>query len=142
MIATDSSAAALALATSNATRLGLANIEFRRGHWCTPLARDRPALIVANPPYVTSGDPHLQRDGVCFEPHGALVAGEDGLDAIRDIAAGAPRHMAASGWLLLEHGAGQGKSVRNLLAQRGFRKVTQYRDYANRERVVCARPPA
>ena len=73
VIATDVSAAALALAASNATRLGLRNVEFRRGHWCAPLGRDRPALIVANPPYVASRDPHLQGDGVRFEPRGALV---------------------------------------------------------------------
>lgn len=141
IIATDVSAAALALAASNATRLGLRNVEFRRGHWCTPLGRDRPALIVANPPYVGCRDPHLQGDGVRFEPRGALVAGEDGLDAIREITYCVPRHLPASGRLLLEHGAGQGEAMRGLLAARGFRDVVQYRDHAQQERVVCARPP-
>lgn len=141
VIATDVSAAALALAASNAARLGLRNVEFRRGYWCTPLGRDCPALIVANPPYVACGDPHLRGDGVRFEPRGALVAGEDGLDAVREIASCAPRHMPASGRLLLEHGAGQGDAVRDLLSARGFRDVVQFRDHAKRERVVCARSP-
>ena len=142
VIATDVSSAALALAASNATRLGLHNVEFRRGHWCTPLERDRPALIVANPPYVACRDSHLQGDGVRFEPRGALVAGEDGLDAIREITSCAPLHMPASGRLLLEHGAGQGEAIRGLLAARGFREVVQFRDHAQRERAVCARRPA
>ena len=141
VIAIDASAAALALAASNAIRLGLRNVEFRRGHWCAPLGRDRPALIVANPPYVASRDPHLQGDGVRFEPRGALVGGEDGLDAIREITSCAPRHLPASGRLLLEHGAGQGEAMRGLLAAHGFRDVVQYRDHAQRERVICARPP-
>ncbi len=141
VIATDVSAAALALAASNARRLRLRNVEFRRGPWCAPLDRDRPALIVANPPYVAHRDPHLQGDGVRFEPHGALVAGADGLDAIREIASTAPLYLPPSGRLLLEHGAGQGEAVRGLLAARGFRDVTLLRDHAGRERAVCARSP-
>ena len=141
VVATDTSAAALALAASNAARLGLGNVEFRRGHWCAPIGRDRPAMIIANPPYVARRDPHLRGDGVRFEPREALIAGEDGLDAIREIIACAPRYLPPSGRILLEHGAGQGEAIRDLLAQRGFRNVTQYRDYADCERVVCACPP-
>lgn len=144
VIATDVSAPALALAASNAARLRLGNIEFRRGRWCAPLDGKRPALIVSNPPYVRHGDPHLDGDGVRFEPRQALVAGEDGLAAIREIAACVPRHLPAQGRLLIEHGAGQGEAVRGILGERGFREVVQYRDHGGRERVVCAvrpRPP-
>ena len=141
VIATDLSVAALALAASNASRLGLRNIEFRRGDWCAPLGDERPAAIVANPPYVPSDDSHLQGDGLRFEPREALIAGENGLDAIREIVSCAPRYLPPAGRLLLEHGAGQGEAVRALLAERRFRNVLQYRDYAGRERVVCACRP-
>ena len=141
VIASDLSAAALALAASNATRLGLRNVEFRRGRWCMPLGEDRPALIVANPPYVASDDPHLHGDGVRFEPRGALVGGEDGLEAVREIASCAPCYLPPSGRLLLEHGDGQGEAVRSLLSARGFQNIVQFRDHAQRERAVCAGPP-
>ena len=139
VIATDASAAALALAASNAARLRIGNVEFRRGHWCAALGRERPALIVANPPYVRAGDPHLQGDGVRFEPRAALVAGADGLDAIREIVSRASCHLAPAGRLLLEHGATQGETVRRLLARHRFREIAHFRDYAGRDRVVCAR---
>ncbi len=142
VIATDASAAALALAASNAARLGLENIELRRGRWCVPLEGEHPALIVSNPPYVRQEDPHLDGDGVRFEPREALVAGEDGLAAIREIVSSAPRHLPAAGRLLIEHGAGQGEAVRGLLGERRFRDIVQYRDHAGRERAVCAACPA
>ena len=138
VIATDTSPAALALAASNAARLRIGNVEFRRGHWCVALGRDRPALVVANPPYVPSGDPHLEGDGVRFEPREALVAGADGLDAIREIVSCTPLCLPPEGKLLLEHGAGQEGAVRRLLAEHLFRGIAQFRDYAGRERVVCA----
>ena len=142
VIATDASAAALALAAANAARLCIGNIELRRGDWCAPLGEERPALIVANPPYVSRGDPHLCGDGVRFEPRAALVAGEDGLAALREIIACAPRHLPPEGRLLLEHGARQGDAVRRLLGEHGFREIAQHRDHAGRERVVRARAPA
>ena len=141
VVATDASPAALALAASNAALLEVRNIEFRRGHWCAPLARERFAVVAANPPYVRRGDPHLEGDGVRFEPRSALVAGEDGLAAIREIVACASRHLLPAGRLLLEHGADQGEAVRGLLAAHSFRDVTQHHDYAGHERVVSARRP-
>ena len=139
IIATDLSTAALALAASNAARLGIDNVEFRRGHWCAALGRERPALIVTNPPYVRAGDPHLQGDGVRFEPREALVAGTDGLDAIREVVSCAARHLAPQGRLLLEHGAAQREAVRRLLAEHHFSDIAHIRDYAGRDRVACAR---
>ena len=139
IIATDASAAALALAASNAARLRIGNVEFRRGHWCTALGEERPALIVTNPPYVRAGDPHLQGDGVRYEPREALVAGGDGLDAIREIVSCAARHLAPEGRLLLEHGAAQSETVHRLLAEHHFNDIAHFRDYAGRDRVACAR---
>ena len=138
VVATEFSPAALALAASNAARIGAHNIEFRRGRWCAPLADDRFALIASNPPYLRRSDPHLAGDGVRFEPVEALVAGEDGLDAIREIARRASRHLAPAGRLLLEHAHDQGRAVRRVLAAQGYRQVSAYRDHAGRERVVSA----
>ncbi len=135
VLATDASAAALAVARANAARLGFGNVAFARGAWCAALGRRRFDAIVANPPYLAADDPHLAQGDLRFEPRSALVAGGDGLDAIRTIARAAPAHLKAGGWLLLEHGADQGRDVRAVLQQNGFVEVFTARDLERRERV-------
>ncbi len=142
LIATDRSAAALAVARDNARRLGMAQIEFRQGDWCAALAGERCALIAANPPYLADADPHAQRGDLRFEPRPALVAGPEGLEALRVIIATAPDVLEAGGWLLLEHGYDQGEAVPALLRERGFVAVGQHRDGAGLSRVSSGRWPA
>ncbi|HET6546158.1 MAG TPA: peptide chain release factor N(5)-glutamine methyltransferase [Rhodanobacteraceae bacterium] len=139
VIATDVSAAALAVARANAARLGVGNIAFAAGDWCAALGTARCDAIVSNPPYVRSGDVHLEQGDLRFEPRLALAAGGDGLDAIRSIVHAAPRHLDRTGWLLLEHGHDQGESVRALLAGSGFAAVETARDLAGSERVTTGR---
>ena len=86
--------------------------------------------MVSNPPYVAEGDPHLARGDLRFEPRAALVAGADGLGAIRAIVAGAAGHLAPGGWLALEHGLGQDGAVRDLLRAAGFGSVESRPDLA------------
>jgi len=139
LIATDSSTAALAVARANATRLGIAKVEFRHGEWLKPLAGMRFDVIVSNPPYVRANDPHLTQGDVRFEPESALVAGADGLDAIRRIAVDALSCLRPGGWLLLEHGYDQAKAVRALLEIHGYDAVASCRDTAGHERVTAGR---
>ncbi|MBX6421146.1 MAG: peptide chain release factor N(5)-glutamine methyltransferase [Nevskia sp.] len=139
VIATDLSTAALAVARDNARRLALANVEFRAGDWCAPLAGERCDLIVSNPPYVAQADPRLAQ--LRCEPPLALVAGTDGLAALRAIAATARASLRAGGWLLLEHGAEQGAAVRALLRERGYAAIETRRDLAGLERATGARAP-
>jgi len=81
-------------------------------------------------------DPEL-----AYEPREALAAGPDGLEALRRIVADAPGHLAPGGWLLLEHGAGQGEQVRGLLSRTGFRFVTTLSDLHGLPRVSEGRWP-
>ena len=140
-VATDASAAALSVAQANAARNGVANVEFRLGDWFVPLQGQRFDLIASNPPYVAAGDPHLHRGDLRFEPASALASGNDGLDAIRIIAAAAPAHLCADGWLLLEHGYDQGGAVRALLSAAGFHTIETLRDLEARDRVTLGRAP-
>lgn len=133
VVAVEASAAALAVAQRNAARHSL-EIEFRHGRWFEPLAGERFELVLANPPYVAEGDPHLPELG--FEPRGALTSGADGLDAIREIAREAPRHLAPGGWLLLEHGVGQNAAIRALLRQAGLEDLQSWPDLARIPRVA------
>ena len=138
VLATDTSAAALALTQVNAKRLGLTNLECRSGNWLTPLAGEQLDMIVSNPPYIAETDPHLHAGDLRFEPRAALTPGGDGLDAIRCIIRDACEHLRANAWLLLEHGYDQGAAVRALLGSRGYRDITSFHDISNQERVTAA----
>jgi release factor glutamine methyltransferase len=128
--AVDRSAAALEVAQANARRLGLP-VQFRRADWLDG-AGDRYDLVVGNPPYVAAGDPHLP--DLRHEPVSALVAGADGLDDIRRIAAAAPARLAPGGWLLLEHGWDQAAAVRSLLTAAGLAEARSRTDLAGIQR--------
>ena len=135
LVATDASAAALDVARRNAQRLNLPRVRFELGDWCTPLSGRRFDVIVSNPPYIEADDPHLQRGDLRFEPAGALVSGDDGLDAIRRIVDAARTHLLPGGWLLLEHGWNQGAASRELLRALDYVEVFTARDLEQRDRV-------
>lgn len=141
VVATDTSAGALAVARGNADGIGLANVEFRRGDWLAPLAGERFGMIVSNPPYIAAGDPHLGQGDLRHEPEQALASGVDGLDDIRTITVGALPHLEPGGWLLLEHGHDQGAAVRQLLSAAGYVQVDTATDLEGRDRVSLARKP-
>jgi len=135
----DRSEAAVAAATRNAASLGLQRVRFDRSDWYQALAGERFGLVVANPPYVSSDDPHLQQGDLRFEPRSALVAAGAGLADLDAIVAGAPAWLADDGWLLLEHGYRQGEAVRALLREAGFSGIETRRDLAGQERVSGGR---
>lgn len=136
--ASDRSPDALSTARANAQRLQLA-VNWLEGDWWEPFGERMFGIVVANPPYVAEGDPHLQ--ALRHEPVGALVAGADGLLALRRIVAGAPAHLAAGGWLLLEHGFDQAPAVANLLGAAGFDQVGTRTDLAGQPRLTGGRRP-
>jgi release factor glutamine methyltransferase len=131
--ATDTSAAALEVARANAETLGLASrVEFLAG----TVPDGEFDLIVANLPYVAEPEwASLQPEITEWEPREALLAGPDGLDAIRALLA----ELAASGAVGLEVGDGQADAVAAMLGDAGFGAVERRRDLAGIERVVWGR---
>ena len=97
-------------------------------------------LIVSNPPYLDDAElAALEPDVRAFEPRVALSAGAGGLDIFRRIAAGAPRHLASDGELIVEVAAGQAAAVARLFEAAGLRVVSVINDFAGHPRVVRAR---
>jgi release factor glutamine methyltransferase len=129
--AIDLDAQAVLLARRNGERLGL-GIEVLQGDWFAPVAGRRFELIVSNPPYIAAGDPHLA--ALTHEPRSALVGGTDGLQALAHLVSAAPAHLAAGGWLLLEHGWDQGDPVARMLADAGLADAHSERDLAGHRR--------
>lgn len=139
LIASDCNLDSLRLARRNARRLGIDRVAFAQGDWCAPFAPASLDLLLANPPYIASDDPHLRRGDVRFEPRRALAAGPQGLDAIQRIAQAAAQVLKPAAWLLLEHGFQQAEAVRNLLYDHGFEEISRFDDLAGRARVSGAR---
>ena len=141
IVATDSSAAALAVAARNARRFNIGNIEFRQGDWWSALPGERFDLVVTNPPYIAASDPHLRQGDLRFEPVSALLAGSDGLEALRAIIADATDHLHPGGWLLVEHGYDQADRVGALLRNHGLKTIACHRDTAGCRRVSRGQRP-
>ncbi|MBB5212787.1 peptide chain release factor N(5)-glutamine methyltransferase [Microbulbifer hydrolyticus] len=137
--AVDKMPAAVALAQENRDRLGFDHVSVLQSDWFSALDTQRFDVIVSNPPYIDTQDPHLREGDVRFEPRSALVAEEQGLADIRRIAADARTFLAANGLLLVEHGWEQGKAVRGIFTEAGYDEVETRLDYAGRERVTLGR---
>jgi len=135
VVATDVSAAALAIAAknaaSNAVELGFirTNLASAVGH---------ADVVLANLPYIPSAqiawlEPEVSR----WEPRLALDGGVDGLDLIRRLILDCARRLRPS-LLAVEVGAGQAPSV-SLFGERLGACVSVAKDLAGIERVVCFR---
>lgn len=140
--AVDVADGAVAVAAANASVLLVPNASFHQSDWysaCGELLYD---LIVSNPPYIPSTDPHLSEGDLRFEPRMALTPGADGLAAIRAIVAGTASRLVPGGWLLFEHGYDQAECCRALMAAAGFIEIATLRDLAGIERVCEGRTRA
>ncbi|MDY7576911.1 peptide chain release factor N(5)-glutamine methyltransferase [Herbaspirillum sp. RTI4] len=142
--ALDASATALEVAARNAARHLTApakGIDFLLSNWYDALGERCFDIIVSNPPYIAADDHHLQQGDLRFEPLTALTDHGDGLSALRILIDGAPAHLAAHGWLLLEHGYDQSAAVRALLSDAAWTEVQSWCDLAGIERVTGGRRP-
>jgi release factor glutamine methyltransferase len=143
--ACDLSTDALEVAKWNALRLGaLRNISWIQGDLFASLSPQthRYELIVANPPYIPEQEwSQLDSDVRDFEPKLALSGGDDGLVIVRKIIEQAPRYLIPGGILALEHMAGQGAAVAELMKATGFEAIEHTRDYGKHDRVVSGQWP-
>ena len=142
VVATDVSPEALSVAADNAERYDLGgHVEFREGSLFEPLEEgERFDVIVSNPPYIAEGEKgELQPEVRDWEPPEALFAGEDGLDVIRQLVAGAPKHLLSGGLLALECGLGQAEGIAaDVQATGAFGAVRIRADLTGRPRFVTA----
>ena len=134
VLATDVDPRCTALARRNAERLAL-TIETRVADRFAGLG-DGFDVILSNPPYVASDDPHLQQGDLRFEPQLALVGGRHGLGFLEGIVQEAPARLRPGGWLCVEHGCDQHEAVAAMFRQAGFEQVQMRRDLGNRPRVT------
>ncbi|HEX4482573.1 MAG TPA: peptide chain release factor N(5)-glutamine methyltransferase [Solirubrobacteraceae bacterium] len=132
--ASDVSEDALELARANARALDL-DVAFLRADLLEGVPDEFDALL-ANLPYVAEHErAALAPEIVRHEPHRALFAGVDGLDAIAALVAQLSQRRRI-GFVALELGAGQAPAVAELLRGAGFEDVGCIADLAGIERVA------
>lgn len=141
--ATDMSEGAIQVAQNNAQchahdRIHLVQADLLNGFASHPLFD----LIVCNPPYIEPDDPHLDMNGLPYEPVQALVSEPDGLAILTKVCAQSTPRLRQDGWLIVEHGFDQGHKVRELFHQNGFSRIRTHNDLNGQERVTegCFRP--
>jgi release factor glutamine methyltransferase len=140
----DLSAEATELAAENAQRLALGDrAHIHLGDLFAPFSLDRRwDCLVANPPYVESGDiAALQTEVRDHDPRLALDGGADGLDLVRRIATEGRNRLRGGGLLALEIGDTQGQLARQIVGDAGWKDVRIGPDLAHRDRILTAREP-
>ena len=142
VVATDLSAAALAVAQANAARHGVAErIQFHAGDGFAAVpAATRFDLLVSNPPYIPTAElATLQPEVRDHDPRAALDGGADGLEFYRRIAADAGAFLKPGGKAMVEFGDGQAPAIEALFAGPNWIVEAIQPDYNQRLRFLVAR---
>lgn len=139
--ATDQSHEALEIAKANAKQLKVADqVQFFQGSWYTALqAGTTFDVILSNPPYIDSQDPHLKQGDLRFEPLSALTDHQNGLSCLEMIISEAKQHLNPNGLIAVEHGFDQSDAVVALMKLAGLSNIQTHLDLAGHYRVVSGR---
>jgi release factor glutamine methyltransferase len=139
--ATDQSSEALEIAKINVQLLNLkAQLQLMQGSWYEALSADaRFDIILSNPPYISTLDPHLSQGDLRFEPISALTDHASGLTCLEVIINGAKDHLSPNGLIAVEHGFDQADAVVDLLKTAGLSDIQIYPDLAGHPRVASGR---
>lgn len=147
--ATDISPAALSVASANLAGLGnqaAQRAHLRRGSWWEALPAEMAGsfdLVVSNPPYIAHGElASLAAEVKEYEPLTALVAGPDGLEAVRALLEGCSGWLAPEAALVVEIAPHQAGPAQDMARRAGLESVQVHRDLAGRERALVGRAAA
>ncbi|MCA1659880.1 MAG: peptide chain release factor N(5)-glutamine methyltransferase [Verrucomicrobiaceae bacterium] len=137
--ATDISDNALALAGENAVRLDLREkVVFLKSDLLEAVGGTFD-LIVANLPYIATGDRSTLSREVLHDPEVALFAGERGTEMICKLIDAARAHLSAGGLLALELGIGQADELAAEMEKKNYHDIEQIRDYSGVTRFLFGR---
>jgi release factor glutamine methyltransferase len=134
IVAVDISSKALAMARRNGAELG--KIRFLESDLLEEKSLpERFQMIVANLPYIPTGDLDGLMREVRHEPRLALDGGPDGLDLIRRLIT---QSVGRTRYLALELGDGQTEATKTLCLRAGYALIEILPDFTERERILVA----
>jgi release factor glutamine methyltransferase len=139
IVAVDCSAAALAVAQTNALQHRVAErVTFLQSDLLRSVQENDFDAVVSNPPYISSGET-LESQVLHYEPHGALFAGPTGIEIYERLIPQARYALKPQGWLMMEIGQGQQAALESLL--HGWDVIRFVPDLRAIPRVVLAQKP-
>ena len=133
VLAVEKEDAALTIAHANIKAQAQANVTLIQADWLSSIAGNTIAMLLSNPPYLASSDPHLAT--LHHEPRNALVSGKTGLEALEHIIEHSAQAMLPGASLILEHGCEQGATVRQRMFDCHYQSIATCHDLAGLERV-------
>jgi release factor glutamine methyltransferase len=139
--AIDISQEALSIAKRNARKHDVdERIFFFCGNLFEPIS-EQFDIIVSNPPYISEEEyKHISPEIRDYEPRDALIAGPDGTEFHQKLITNSDTYLRKGGWLVMEMGYGQWKTVERLLREsQKYDYIGFQYDYAGIERVAKAR---
>ena len=139
IVASDISEQALELARLNCSQHDTSNVTLIHSDWFHNIDAENFDIIISNPPYIASDDPHLSQGDVRFEPHSALSSGVTGMDDIEHICSQAKKHLLQNGWLMVEHGYNQKQLVAECFAKNSFSEIEQKQDLSGHTRMTAGK---
>lgn len=135
-VAVDTDINALNVAKANALKHGVHDIAFVLSNWFDEMQDLKFDIIVANPPYISSSDRNVAKETILHEPHLALFAENNGLEAYEIIANRAKNFLKPQGALYLEIGYDQHDVIVDLYTKQGYKLKTKARDLAGHVRCL------
>jgi len=140
VVATDISEAALFVAQKNAQNFDVQDkIDFLKSDWFEAI-EGKFDLIISNPPYIGLSEINeISQEVLNYDPDLALFAGSDGLGAYKRIIPHLTKFLNPGGTVVLEIGASQSESVKNLMNSSGLSEVKTLKDLAGKDRLVTAK---
>jgi len=139
IFASDISTPALKLAKQNSRQHRTDNITFIHSDWFNNIAEHDFDIIVSNPPYIASNDPHLFAGDLRFEPQSALSAGPTGMNAIERLCLHAEHHLTKNGWLIIEHGYNQQQLAADCFTKNAYTDIEQRKDLSGHTRMTAGK---
>lgn len=136
--AVDISEEALHVAKGNAKKYGLdRRIKWIKSDFFSDVPMATYDFIVSNPPYIPLADEsELLVEVKGHEPHEALFAGEDGLDAYRVIVPKAYEYLKHGGQLFFEAGHDQAQRISDMMRACNFEEIGTFCDLNGIERFI------
>ena len=123
----DKSFSALKIAQQNQLELDCKNLYLIQSDWLKCFQENSIDIILANPPYLRSLDPHL--NSLQWEPENALVSGDTGIECFEEIFSQSKSVLKKDGFLIVEHGYDQHRDLVDLATNVNLRVIDSIIDY-------------
>lgn len=123
----DKSFSALKIAQQNQLELDCKNLYLIQSDWLKCFQKNSIDIILANPPYLRSSDPHL--NSLQWEPENALVSGDTGIECFEEIFSQSKSLLKKEGFLVVEHGYDQHRDLVDLATNINLRVIDSIIDY-------------